>query len=66
MGMGGAVSINILAMDMIVDKLNHMYITDIPEEDKIDLFHDVEKLFSVVKETLDRKSKAEKAKNRKK
>jgi hypothetical protein len=66
LGMNGAVSINILAMDLIIDKLNTVKETDIEEGDKIELFHDVNNLFNIVKDSYSAQAKAKAAKNKKK
>jgi hypothetical protein len=65
LGFDGAVSINILAIDLVIDRLNSMGVTDIEEGDKLELYNDVNQLFNVIKETSKRNTKAKSKKKKK-
>jgi hypothetical protein len=64
LGMSGAISVNILSIDLIIDRLNQSGVTDIEDGDRLDIYSDVNKLFSTIKEVISRKQKQEAAKTK--
>jgi preprotein translocase subunit Sec63 len=50
---------------LIIDRLNQSGVTDIEDGDRLDIYSDVNKLFSTIKDVVNRKQKQEAAKNKK-
>jgi hypothetical protein len=64
--MSGALSINVLAMDLIIDKMILSEVIELEDKYRLFIYQSVNKLFSIVKKTATAIADRKKANNKKK